>query len=276
MNNPFNMSSKIALIIAGVALLCAFAFVGFMTLRDHQRAGRIVELQNEIAKRDNTIEVQNGVYQKLALQTKDLTELLDKKDVQLLALQEQLKKQGSELLTANTIVVKLRKDLQDKQEVAVIITNPEKPGIKNVNIDTKARLDPFQIRGNVEIDCDNNKAKFNVSLDQRSPIKFSVAVSQDSDGTWRSSATSSTKAFEVDIALAAVNPYLLEPKWYEKIGVGLDVGVSGSPGILAGVGVSYEIGKFEVGPKAWFTAQPQGVSPFFGAQLTWHPFKKIH
>jgi len=273
MNNPFNTPIKLALFIAGGTLLLALAFAGFMTFRDHQRIARVIDLQNEIARRDKTIEVQEGVYQKLALQTKDLSELLDKKDVELSALQEQLKEQGSELLTANTIVVKLRKDLRDVQSI-VAISDPENPSIKKINFNTKERLDPFQIVGKVEIDCDNNKAQFEVNLKQRSPIKFSVLVSQDSDGTWRSSATSSTKIFEVDIGLAAVNPYLLEPKWYEKIGIGVDVGVSGSPGVLAGIGLSYEIGKFEVGPKAWFTAQPQGVSPFFGATLIWHPFKK--
>lgn len=275
MNNPFNAPIKVALIIAGGALLLALAFAGYMTLRDHQRAAHIVELQNQIASRDKTIEVQQGIYQKLTLQAKDLTKLLSDKDVELMTLRDQLKKQGSELLTANTIVVKLRKDLQDAKNTVVVIPDPAKPGVKQVNIDTEDRLDPFQITGMTSVDCYTNQAHYKVGLGQRSPIKFSVVVSQDKDGTWRSSATSSTKVFEVDIALAAVNPYLLEDKWYEKIGMGVDVGVGAAPGFLGGVGISYEIGRFEVGPKAWFTASPQGVYPYFGAQLLWHPFKKI-
>lgn len=266
---------KLALIIAGGALLLALAFAGFMTYRDHQRSAQIVELQNQIALRDKTIEVQKGVYQKLALQTKDLTKLLDEKDTELMALRDQLKKQGSELLTATTLIVKLKKDLKDAREVVVTVPDPLKPGMKRVELDTEEKLDPFQVVGKVDVDCDNGRAGVSIGLLQRSPIKFSVVVSQDKDGSWRSSATSSTSAFDIDIALGAVNPYLLEEKWYEKIGVGVDVGVGTAPGFLGGIGVFYEIGKFEVGPKAWFTATPQGVHPYFGAQLLWHPFKQV-
>ncbi len=265
---------KIALIIAGGALLLALVFAGFMTLRDRQRLAQITELQNQVALRDKTIETQQGVYQKLSLQAKDLNQLLNEKDVELTALKGQLKKQGSELLTANTIVVRLRKDLHDARNVAVVIPDPLKPGVKSVDIDTEEKLDPFQVTGKVQIDCDTNQANYKLGLGQRSPIKFSVIVSQDKDGAWRSSATSSTSVFGVDISLAAVNPYLLEEKWYEKISLGLELGVGTNPGLLAGVGTDFEIGRFDVGPRVWMVID-RGVSPYFGASLSWHPFKKV-
>lgn len=270
-----NQINKLVLIVAGVAVLLAFAFAGYMTFREHQYSARIVELQNQVAARDKTIEVQEGVFQKLSLQAKDLNKLLDDKDAELMVLRDQLKKQGSELLTANTIVVKLRKDLQDAKNTAVVVVDPSKPEVKRINIDSEDRFDPFQVTGNADLNCNTNQGSYKINLGQRSPIKFSVVVSQDKDGSWRSSATSSTKLFEVDIGLAAVNPYLFEEKWYEKIGLGVDVGVGTAPGFLGGLGIFYEIGKFEVGPKAWFTATPKGVDPFFGAQLLWHPFKKV-
>lgn len=276
MNNPFNTPIKAALVIAGTGLLLALAFAGFMTLRDHQRAAQITELQNQIALRDKTIETQEGVYQRLTLQSKDLTKLLNDKDVELVALRDQLKKQGAELLTANTVVVKLRKDLQDARNTTVVIADPTKPGVKSFMIDTEDRLDPFQITGNAAVDCDTNQAHYKVALGQRSPIKFSVVVSQDKDGTWRSSATSSTKVFEVDIALAAVNPYLLEEKWYEKLSVATELGVSTNPGLLAGVGVNFEISKFDLGPRVWAVVDTHGASPYFGVSFAWHPFKKVH
>jgi hypothetical protein len=275
MNNPLNSPIKVALVIAGGALLLALAFAGFMTYRDHQRSAQIVELQNQVALRDKTIEVKEGVYQKLAVQTKDLSRFLDEKDAELNALRGQLKMQGSELLTANTIVVQLRKDLKDAKSTTVVIADPAKPGVKRVNIDTEERFDPFQVTGNATINCDSNQGQYEVNLTQRSPIKFSVIVSQDKDGTWRSSATSSTKAFGVDIALAGVNPYLLEEKWYEKLSVAAELGVSTSPGLLAGAGVNLEIGKFDVGPRVWATLDGRGAVPYFGASFAWHPFKKV-
>lgn len=272
MDNPI----KVALVIAGAALLCAFAFAGFMTLRDHQRLAQITELQNQVAIRDKTIEVQEGVYQKLTLQTKDLVQLLNNSDKELMSLRDQLKKQGSELLTVNTIIVKLRKDLQDAKTTTVVIADPTKPGIKQVNIDTEDRFDPFQITGNASINCDTNQGHYQVNLGQRSPIKFSVVVSQDKDGTWRSSATSSTKIFDVDIGLAAVNPYLLEEKWYEKLSIAAELGVGTNPGLLAGAGVDFEIGKFDVGPRVWAVVDRNSASPYFGVSFAWHPFKKVH
>jgi hypothetical protein len=275
MNSPFNTPIKLALVIAGGTLLLALVFAGFMTWRDHARSARIVELQNQIALRDKTIEVQDGVYQKLTLQTKDLISLLNDKDVEMMALRNQLKKQGAELLTVNTVVVKLRKDLNDAKVVTVVIPDLAKPGVKQINIDTEDRLDPFQITGQVDIDCDTSQAHYKVGLGQRSPIKFSIVVSQDKDGTWRSSATSSTKVFEVDIALAAVNPYLLEEKWYEKLSVAAELGVGTNPGLLAGVGVNIEIGKFDIGPRVWAVVDSNGASPYFGVSFAWHPFKKV-
>lgn len=275
MDNPFNTPLKAALAAAGAVLLVALIFAGFMTWRDYERSAQITELQNQVALRDKTIEVQEGVYQKLTLQAKDLTDLLDAKDLQLMSLRDQLKKQGSELLAVNTIIVKLRKDLQDIKDAPVVIVDPTKPGVKQVNIDTEGRFDPFQITGNASINCDTNQGSYLVNLGQRSPIKFSVVVSQDKDGTWRSSATSSTKTFEVDIGLAAVNPYLLEEKWYEKLSLAAELGVGTKPGLLAGAGVNFEIGKFDVGPRVWAVVDTNGASPYFGISFAWHPFKKV-
>ena len=270
-----NPSIKIALIIAGTTLALALAFTGYMTWRDHQYSARIIELQNQVAARDKTIEVKDGVYQKLTLQAKDLTDLINNKDAELMSLRDQLKKQGSELLTVNTIVVKLRKDLQDAKNTTVVVVDPAKPGVKQVNIDTEDRFDPFRVTGNASVDCDSNQGKYLINLDQRSPIKFSVVVSQDKDGTWRSSATSSTKTFDVDIGLAAVNPYLLEEKWYEKLSVAAELGVGTNPGLLAGAGINFEIGKFDIGPRVWAVVDTHSASPYFGVSFAWHPFKKV-
>jgi major membrane immunogen (membrane-anchored lipoprotein) len=270
-----NSSIKVALVVAGVLLTAALAFAGYMTIREHQYSARIVELQNQVAQRDKTIEVQEGVYQRLTQQSKDLDQLLKDKDAELTSLRNQLKKQGSELLTANTLIVKLRKDLQDARDVPVVAVDPAKPGVKQVNIDTNERFDPFQVTGKVDIDCDTSKAHYDVKLSQRSPIRFSVIVSQDKDGTWRSSATSSTKLFDVEIALAGVNPYLLEEKWYEKLSVVTEFGVGTNPGILAAVGADFEIGKFDLGPRVWAVVDTHSASPYFGLSFGWHPFRKV-
>lgn len=258
--------------VAVFALLLGLAIVWTLDKRAHD--AQIVQLQNEVASRDKTVETQKGVYQKLTIQSDDLSKLLDTKDEQLKGLRNQLDKTGAQLLTANTLVFQLKNDLKAKGNTAVVVS-PSGPGkAQTFEIKSSADLGPFNVV------CDttgaepvSSDAKTDVLLSQKRPLRLSVVVAQDKDGTWRTTTTSSESDFQVDIGLASVNPYLLEPKWYEKIGMGIDLGVSTNPGFLAGIGIYYGIGNFEFGPRAWFVFD-RGASPFLGAQLLWHPFKR--
>lgn len=260
-------------IVAGVVLLALSFAVAMYSFSVRSRyENQIADLQNRVAARDKTIETQKGIYEKLTIQSKDLEQLLGDKDAELTSLKDLLKKQGADLLTANTIIVQLKKELES------IHTGPVTPdenihGAVVVKIDTRDDFDPFHVTGEAWVNCEALTSRVGLKLSQLRQIRFSVVVSQDKNKTWKSSATSNVDNFDVDIALAAVNPYFLEPKWYEKIGMNAEIGVGTSPGFLAGVGVSYQIKKFEFGPKAWFVADPHGIYPYFGAQLTWHPFQ---
>jgi len=270
-----NISIKQLLAAVGVFLLVLVAVVGAFTFREHQTNERIVRLQNEIALRDKTIEVQQGVYQKLAIQTNDLRSLLDSKDKELSELQALLKKSGDQLLTANTIIVKLRHDLESKGNGRV--TKDPHGNMVKVDFDTGMDLEPFRVVGQTIADCsvtDPGPTTYGIRLSQIRPLKLNIIVSQTKDGAWRSSATSSEKNFQVDIALGAVNPAVIEEKWYEKLDLTAEVGVGTNPGLLAGGGVNVEIGKFDVGPRAWVVVD-HGASPYFGASLSWHPFRKV-
>lgn len=265
---------KNALIIAGVLLLVIVAVVGVLTWKKNQYEARIVELQNVVAEKDKTIESKDGVYQRLAVQHEDLKDLLSSKDEQLKSLKEQLDHQGSQLLTANTLVIKLKKDLEAKPVIVPRPPDTNKPGIMTTDFDTEDQFAPFKVTGVMVADCNTQKWEGALlKLSQTRPFRFSVVVSQDKDGTWRSSTTSSEKNFEVDIALAAVNPRLLEEKWYEKISISAEAGVGTNPGLLVGLGANYGIGKFDVGLRVWGVLD-RGASPYFGASLAWHPFKK--
>lgn len=267
-----NNTLKVALISAGVALLMAIAFAGYITIQNNRHNTEITELKNQIASRDKTIEVQQGVYQKLTIQARDLTKLLDDKDVALTALRDQLKKQGADLLTASTIVAQLRKDLESASHVKP--PDVTEGVVRKVEFDSGTDFDPFLVSGYTTVNCEKpTERDAKLLLKQLSPLKFSVVVSQDKDGTWRTTASSSSDKFNVDIALAAVNPYLLEEKWYEKLSLAVEAGIGTNPGLLVGAGADLEIGKFDVGPRVWAVVD-KGVSPYFGLSFAWHPFKK--
>jgi len=269
-----DISLKTIGIAAGIVLLSFIAIAGVMTIKKNAYDARIVELQNAVATRDQTIEVQKGVFQKLSIQSRDLQDLLDQNDAQLKLLQEQLKKSGDQLLTAATLIVKLKKDLESKGTGTTVIIDSNGKAMALVKFDTQDDLSPFRVTGETVASCDitSNKFDYNLKLYQIKPLKLSVVVSQGKDGAWKTSTTSSEENFQVDIGLAAVNPYILEPRWYENIGLSVDLG--GGTGFIAGVGASYKIGKFEVGPKGWFTVGGGPVGGFVGAQLLWHPFAR--
>lgn len=277
----FSLPSTWKLVVgfAGVLLLIALGLAGTFTLITDSYKKQITALQNDVALRDKTIELQAGVYQKLSIQSHGLQDMLNQQDVQLAALQEQLAKNGADLLTATTLIVKLKKELQSHGNVVVAPTDPTYPDIIHATIDSKEDFAPFRVTGDIVADCSMREdvtavpVRALLRMSQTRPLRLSVIVSQDKDGTWKTSTTSSEDNFQIDIGLAAVNPYMLESKWYEKIGLHADVGVG--TGILVGLGASYKIGKFTVGPTVWgamnWDLAPKG---YLGATLGWNPFQR--
>lgn len=268
------MTLKSTLIAAGSGLLALLVIAGCFTAVRQSYQSKILALQNELALTSKTVETQKDVFQRQTVQTKDLNDFaLSSKDDEIKRLKTQLDQEGAQLLTANSLVVQLKKDLKSSGTATVAKADSKAPGSITVNFDTNKDLDPFRVTGSTVADCAGSAPTFTVNLAQMTPLKFSVLVSQDKDGTWRTSTTSSSDKISVDIALAGVNPYLLEEKWYEKISFNAEVGIGTNPGFLGGAGIGYEIGKFEVGPKVWAVVD-RGASPYFGASLAWRPFKK--
>ncbi len=273
---PLQTGTKVALVYTGFLLLAGIVAAGAFTLVSNAHKKEILALQNEIAARDVTIETQKGVYQKLAIQSNDLRQLLNQKDVQLSLLKEQLDKEGATLLTANTLIVQLKKKLESSGHVVVDPTDPKYPDVLHMSFSSLEDFSPFVVTGSAMADCSLDRPKIDLlslKMAQARPLKLSVVVSQDKDGKWKTSTTSSEENFQIDIGLSAVNPFMLEPKWYEKIGLHADVGVGS--GVLVGVGASYKIGKFTIGPSVWGTVNwdlaPKG---YLGATMGWNPFQK--
>lgn len=248
-----------------VVIVVSVAIVGAQKSRyDSQLA----DLRNAVASRDQTIETQKGVFQKLSLESKDLSGLLDKSDEQVKLLQKELKDGKEQLLAATTIGLKWKKAYEASvkgHQTEVPSTEPG--GTVRKRVDFENDFGYIGIVGHTLTD----PPEAYVKIQQNRPLRVTVAVSQDKSGAWKTRATSSEENVGVDITLAGVDPWVLQPKWYEHVGVDLDLGVGS--GVLGGLGVSYQIGKFQVGPKAWFTATDR-VDKFFGVGLTWHPFQR--
>lgn len=238
----------------------------------------MARLRNEVASKDVTIEVQNGVYSKLAIESENIKKMLDARDKQVSDLMVQISKNKEELLSANQLVVKWKKAFEGKAKASQVIVaqEPEDGTIKfavdRYKVAFEADFGMIGVNGYTL----TNPAEAWVSVKQLRPLKITLAVSQDKNKQWHSYATTSEENTAVDISLASVNPYVLEPKWYEKLQ--LDLTLAGGNtnsgfGVLAGAGVSYKIKQFNVGP-AVFIGVNSTPSYYFGANFSWRPFER--
>jgi len=228
-----------------------------------------IELQNQIASKDKTIEIKDGLFTVLTQQNEDLMSKLNGKDAEIANLKAELKKKDEELLAVTGLVIKWKKAYEDEAKAHQSI-DPTTPGRDKV--DFEKDFGYIGVSGYTL----TNPAYAWVRVEQKRPLKLTVAVSQDESKAWHTYVTSSEENMEVNIELSAVNPYILQPKWYEGIGVTamLGGGQSGSGiGGLAGIGLAYKIGNFDVGPSFIVTASDR-VDKYFALTLNWHPFQR--
>lgn len=264
---------KFVLSAAGAVLLSFFLLTVYFTVQRNSFESRIVQLQNDVAQRDKTIETQAGVYERLALQNNDLQHLLNGRDQEIVLLKNRLEKSKEEILALTRLSVSLKEKLESNTSSPVVV-DPASPTKFSVVIDSGHDIDPFHVFGDVEGDLSTKQSKTHLTFEQVKPLSFALAVTQNEKGEWRGIATSSSDKFKIEFSTLAVNPHIFEEKWYEKIGVAADLGLSTRPGVLFGVGASYRIGRFDVGPHVWATVDTTGAAPYFGAQMNWHPFAR--
>ncbi len=268
MTAPSWVVLRLSLIFVGVLLLLAVAGALVFTSISNSHKKEIIALQNEVAKRDVTIEVQKNVYAKLAIQTDMMGRFLGMADEQNQALAKEIKDRKAEILTAQTLVIKWKK----AYEALVVateteVTTPE--GVVRTKIEFKKDFGYLIAEGHTL----TNPPEALVRVKQGRPFRLSVIMTQEPDKSWRGYATSNEDNFSIEAEVFAVDPTMLEPKWYEKIGLHADL-AAGS-GVLVGIGASYKIGKFTVGPSVWgamnWDIQPKG---YVGVSMGFNPFQR--
>lgn len=255
-------------VVAGLVAVIVWGAVG-----KWQTDKEMARLRNESASKDQTLEIQKGLYTKLSLESENLKGLLDSKDQQVKELLGQINKTKEDLLAANQLVISWKKAYEGAlaaTQTHVDPTDPTKPGRDRVDFNKDFGM--IGVKGYTI----TNPPEAWVSVSQLKPLKILVAVSQDKNMQWHSYATSDDPNTGINITLSAVNPYVLEPKWYEKLQLNtmLAGGATDSGfGIIAGLGVSYKIKQFDLGP-AFFLGINNHVDKYFGATFSWRPFEK--
>lgn len=260
--------------LTGVVALGLVLGAGFV-LKQRAYEKRILELQNEAAAKDKTIEVQKNLYTKLSLQSNDVKGTLDQKDAQVKELEDQIKKQKQQLLDATSVSVQWKKAYEGLASNATETTVPpgEKPGDKQ-----REKVDFHQDFGYIGVDgwTLTNPAQAWVRVKQNRPLKITLAMSQDSNKAWHTYASSSEDNVGIDIQVTAVNPNVLQPKWYENIGLLTSVGGGTNQmggAFLVGEAITYKFRQFTLGPSIWLGINNR-VDKYYGLVFEWRPFQK--
>jgi len=261
------ISNKLATYIAVIlGVLLVVGVLGFAWTQ-HQHQQQVIVLQNEVAKKDSTVETQRDVYAKLAVQYKDASVALDTSSADVKRLAAEVKKTHADLLSVQSVVVKLRS--QVGTGTGTQTTEP------SAGAEVRTKVAFGQDFGYARVDgwTLTNPGEYHLALAQGSrPLKLTVALEQQPDGSWKTLASSSDSSIGLDIGVSAVSPYILRTRWYEDVKLSVDLAAS-SQGVLGGLGASVRVGQFDLGPKVWGTTVGGGAV-FYGGSISWAPFKK--
>lgn len=255
------VSDKIIKYAAAAMFVLALIAGGALYFANRSHQADLVRLQNEIAKRDQTIEVQKGVYAKLTVQLDDLKGSIDTTSESGKKLADEVRKSKAELIAVNNALLKLKEQVAQGKGTQ---TEPT-PGRLKVEFAQDfgyARVDGFTL---------TNPPEYQLRLSQGgTPLRLTLALTQQPDRSWKTLVASSDSNIAVDIGVSSVNPLALEPRWYEKLQLSLSFGVG--HGVITGLGASYRLGAFEVGPGVWATTD--GPSVYYGGSISWAPFMR--
>lgn len=252
-----------------IGLTATFAIFSSCQGRAHQ--SELADLRNKLAESAKTAEISKGLYEKAAVELHDLKSLLDSKDERIKALLAQVSSRDEQIVVANQLIVRWKHAYED----AVNATQPPSsqpvpPGCEVVRtrVEFAKDLGPLRVGGWTI----TNPPEGHVKIEQVKPLVLTVAVTQAPDKSWHVYAAPDDDNISVDIALAGVNPYVFDRKWYERLGAQLFIGAGGVT--VAGFGVTYEVSNWSIGPVIGIGLMGGQAEKFYGISATWRPFDK--
>jgi len=238
----------------------------------------ISKLHNEIALNTKTIEIHRNAFEKKAAELENLDALLktfqDEKltDQETIAkLRKNLADRNSELLAVKRVAAKWKKAYEASVDAKVTVDEGKDPDSKEDDRIKVAFEKDFGYIG-VSGYTLTNPGFAHVKIEQNRPLMLTMAISQELDGSWSSFVTSSEDNVDLDIKIAAVNPKIVKPKWYEKISVDAGMDVS-SYGVFPYTGLSYPAGPVTVSAGVWSNFN-NGTGYYSTVNYGWQPFAK--
>jgi hypothetical protein len=257
-------SQKLCLGLVGVMVLG----VTYGALEKRSYDNKIIALNNVIADKDHTIQINTGLYEKGTTESKKLESLLDTKDQQLSELKKQLDKTNEDLVTATNLAVKWKQDYEAKG------SGTETPDGKDDAGNIREKVVFAKDFGTMSVSgyTITHPPEYGIDLHQEQPLKITVAISQDKLKVWHSYATSSDPNVSAEILVSDVNPFYDEKHWYERLSLTGTMAASAG-GALAGVGMGLDVNQFTVSAMVYEHTSSL-AAPMPGLSVTWRPFMR--
>lgn len=268
------MTPRLQKISAIVAASVVVVLLGVIEYQRRIHSAELRGLRNQVASRDQTVEIKDGLYRRATLEVENLTALLETSRKEVSSLKDELAGDRQKLLTVTELAVKWKRAYEAEasahQEDLPPVVAPSGSDTESSAVRKKVTF--ARDFGYIGVDgyTLTDPAYAWVRVVQKRPLVLTLALSQGDDGKWSTYVTSSEKDVGVDVRLSAVNPKLLSQKWYEKIGVQGTVAVG--PGLVSAVGVTYRLGSLQLGPVAAYSPSISGA--MYGVSVTWHPFSR--
>lgn len=225
---------------AAVVALVVLSFVFKLNDRDKT----IAELATELATSEKTVEISKNLYAIKTREVKDLVSALEalkgKSGEEIARLKDQLKRAEQEILTLNSVVVRWKK----AYEAAVEASQTEEPGEGET---VRKRVTFTKDFGYIGVSgwTLTDPPEGYVKVEQLRPLRLTLAVTKNRNGTWSSLVTSSEDNLAVDIDVSGVDLSVISPKWYQRLWMGVEADALGDLG--AGVSLTYVSDKWSLG-----------------------------
>ncbi len=227
-------------------LICVFSV--FVTFKKRSYDQQLLNLRNQLVQKDNSVEIQKGLFVKKSLEVENLKSLVDRTSEDNKKLLNELDKNKEKVVQLTEVGIKLKKDYEAKFNAKQTVVVEK--GVKRDKVEFEKEFNVYKVSGHTL----TNPGEAIIKFSQTKPLTLTLVLTQDKEQNWKVY-TSGNDDFNVDIKLAGVNPFIFEKKWYEKFGVVLNVGggtFDKSAGALLGFGLSYDFYKFTLGPNVWF------------------------
>lgn len=250
-------------LIVGAAWIAAsvIAFVSIKGCID-EKNDRIAELTTKLVTSEQTVEVERGLFAKKAAEVTDLKDLLAKMGEENTKLAELVRRGEMEVLTLNQLVIRWKK----AYEGAVAANQTEEPPVvpgdpPRTRVEFTGVLGPFSVSGHTL----SNPPEAWLHLSQFRPLRLTVAVTKNRDGTFSSLVTSDDDNIQTEIAVSAVDASVLRPRWRQRIWVEGRVNVLGDRS--ASVGLSYRMDRWSLGVSCLYGEATSGCGVTAGYRL---------